>query len=213
LLSTAAVHYVGTLESDGSEFDSSRGRGDPFTFTLGQSQVIKGWDVGVATMKKGEVAKFTIRADYGYGDSGSPPKIPGGATLVFEVELLSWKSVKDISGDGGVIKTIIKEGEGYPTPRDVDEVRLEFEASVQGADAPFYKTPEGGVEFILKDGNFCKAISTAAKTMKKGEQAKLVVKPECEWEFLDGKEQLNNEHLHRAAIARYTPAFYLFTPR
>lgn len=46
---------------------------------------------GVATMKLGEKAMFTIRADYGYGDSGSPPKIPGGATLMFEVELLSWK--------------------------------------------------------------------------------------------------------------------------
>jgi hypothetical protein len=68
------VHYVGTLEADGQEFDSSRGRGDPFTFTLGQGQVIKGWDIGVATMKKGELAKFTIKSDFAYGDSGSPPK-------------------------------------------------------------------------------------------------------------------------------------------
>ena len=48
------VHYVGTLQSDGSEFDSSRSRGTPFNFTLGRGQVIKGWDLGVATMKKGE---------------------------------------------------------------------------------------------------------------------------------------------------------------
>ena len=82
------VHYVGTLESDGSKFDSSRDRDEPFTFTIGQG-VIKGWSLGVATMKVGELSKFTIDAEYGYGESGSPPKIPGGATLVFEIELLS----------------------------------------------------------------------------------------------------------------------------
>merc|ERR1719291_1386208 len=80
------VHYVGTLQSDGSEFDSSRGRGQPFVFTLGKGQVIKGWDVGVATMKKGEVAKFTLAPEFAYGAGGSPPKIPASATLNFEVE-------------------------------------------------------------------------------------------------------------------------------
>lgn len=82
------VHYVGTLESDGSKFDSSRDRGEPFSFTIGQG-VIQGWSLGVATMKVGELSKFTISSEYGYGASGSPPKIPGGATLVFEIELLS----------------------------------------------------------------------------------------------------------------------------
>merc|ERR1719408_612919 len=71
------VHYVGTLQSDGSEFDSSRGRDEPFVFTLGKGEVIKGWDVGVATMLKGETAKFTLSPEYGYGEHGSPPKIPG----------------------------------------------------------------------------------------------------------------------------------------
>ena len=82
------VHYVGTLQSDGSKFDSSRDRDEPFSFTIGQG-VIKGWSLGVATMKVGELSKFTIDAEYGYGESGSPPKIPGGATLIFEIELLS----------------------------------------------------------------------------------------------------------------------------
>merc|ERR1719421_2399133 len=105
-----SVHYVGTLESDGSQFDSSRDRGEYFKFTLGVGQVIKGWDLGVATMKKGEIAKFTISPEFGYGDVGAGEKIPGGATLVFEVELIGWSSKDDLFGDGGVVKTLLVEG-------------------------------------------------------------------------------------------------------
>ena len=56
-----SVHYVGTLAEDGSHFDSSRDRGQPFKFTLGKAEVIQGWDLGVATMEKGELALFTIK--------------------------------------------------------------------------------------------------------------------------------------------------------
>ena len=88
--SEVTAHYTGTLESDGSKFDSSVDRGTPFKFTIGQGQVIRGWDEGFASMKVGEKAMLNIKSDYGYGDSGSPPKIPGGATLHFEVELLGF---------------------------------------------------------------------------------------------------------------------------
>mmetsp|Transcript_17221 Transcript_17221/g.41474 ORF Transcript_17221/g.41474 Transcript_17221/m.41474 type:complete len:469 (-) Transcript_17221:142-1548(-) len=84
------AHYTGTLESDGSKFDSSRDRGQAFTFSVGVGQVIKGWDQGFATMKRGEKAILKCRSDYAYGDGGSPPKIPGGATLLFDVELLDF---------------------------------------------------------------------------------------------------------------------------
>jgi len=84
------VHYTGTL-ADGSKFDSSRDRPGFFEFDVGVGSVIKGWDEGICTMKKGELAVFTCRHDYAYGAHGSPPKIPGGATLTFEVELFSWK--------------------------------------------------------------------------------------------------------------------------
>uniref|UniRef100_K3WIA7 peptidylprolyl isomerase n=1 Tax=Globisporangium ultimum (strain ATCC 200006 / CBS 805.95 / DAOM BR144) TaxID=431595 RepID=K3WIA7_GLOUD len=76
-----SMHYTGSLRTDGSVFDSSLPRNQPFDFTLGAGQVIKGWD-------QGEKRKLTIPSGLGYGDHGSPPKIPGKATLVFDVELL-----------------------------------------------------------------------------------------------------------------------------
>jgi FKBP-type peptidyl-prolyl cis-trans isomerase len=84
---TVSVHYTGTL-TNGSKFDSSKDRGDPFNFKLGGGQVIKGWDQGVAGMKVGGMRKLTIPSDLAYGDRGFPPVIPPKATLVFEIELL-----------------------------------------------------------------------------------------------------------------------------
>ena len=82
------VHYTGWL-TDGKKFDSSKDRGKPFTFTLGQRQVIQGWDQGVAGMKEGGKRKLTIPAEMGYGARGADGGlIPPNATLVFEVELL-----------------------------------------------------------------------------------------------------------------------------
>jgi len=123
------VHYVGTLESDGSKFDSSRDRNDPFKFKLGVGQVIKGWDLGVATMRKGEKAVFTLPSEYAYGENGSPPKIPGGATLVFEIELLSFGAEVDLFHDGGVIKDIIKKSSMSKKPKLGDEVVFSYNLS------------------------------------------------------------------------------------
>ncbi len=82
-----SVHYTGWL-TNGTKFDSSRDRGQPFQFTLGRGEVIKGWDEGVASMKVGGRRKLTIPSDLGYGPRGMPPVIPSNATLVFDVELL-----------------------------------------------------------------------------------------------------------------------------
>jgi len=86
---TVSVHYTGTLE-DGKKFDSSRDRFEPYSFTIGESQVIQGWHEGVAGMKVGEQRKLTIPASAGYGAQGKPP-IPPNATLIFNIELLKVK--------------------------------------------------------------------------------------------------------------------------
>ena len=82
------VNYTGTL-TNGTVFDSSASHGTPFTFTLGAGQVIKGWDQGLVGMKVGGTRQLTIPPDLGYGAAGSPPTIPGNATLIFSIQLLS----------------------------------------------------------------------------------------------------------------------------
>ena len=85
------VHYTGWLLEQGTKFDSSLDRGEPFEFTLGAGQVIKGWDLGVAGMKVGGKRQLRIPPELGYGYQGNPPVIPQNAYLIFDVELLDVK--------------------------------------------------------------------------------------------------------------------------
>lgn len=87
---TISVHYTGKLE-DGTKFDSSVDRGTPFDFTIGQGQVIAGWEQGLLDMKVGEKRTLTIPSEMGYGAQGAGGIIPPDATLIFEVELMGIK--------------------------------------------------------------------------------------------------------------------------
>ncbi|KAH6828767.1 hypothetical protein C2S53_020224 [Perilla frutescens var. hirtella] len=167
------VHYSVSLQ-EGDYFDSSWERGIPFRFRLGQCEVIKGWDEGIATMRKGERAVFTIPPELAYGETGSPPLVPPNSTLVFDVELISWYPIRDVSGDGGIMKKIVREGEGWATPNEPDEVLVKYVA--EDEKGVVVSKSDEGVEFSLTNGHLCPAMSKAVRTMRMGEKAELHVK-------------------------------------
>ena len=120
-----SVHYEGKL-IDGTVFDASRPRGQPFSFILGKGQVIKGWDLGVEGMAIGEIRRLTIPAELGYGATGAGGVIPPNATLIFEVELLavskpltlgqmSSDQLLEAQAQGAVIVDIRREDEWQKT--------------------------------------------------------------------------------------------------
>jgi len=168
------VHYDGTL-TDGTKFDSSRDRGQPFEFNLGKGSVIKAWEIGVATMKKGEVAVLTCKPEYAYGSKGSPPSIPPDATLIFEVEVIDWVG-EDLSQkkDLGIIRYQITKGEAYATPNDgaLVEVKLIGKHGERVFEERELTFPLGeGSEFGI-----CEGLERAIEKFKKGEKSRIVLK-------------------------------------
>ncbi|XP_066592679.1 FK506-binding protein 59 isoform X2 [Prorops nasuta] len=167
------VHYTGTL-LDGTKFDSSRDRNEPFSFTLGVSEVIKGWDIGVATMKKGEIAILTCKSKYAYGKNGSPPKIPPDATLKFEVELIDWES-EDISpnSDKSILRNHIVAGTGYSSPEIGSLVNVHL---IGEYDGKIFEDRE--VQFSLGEGEnvgIIEGVEKALERFKTGEKSKLYI--------------------------------------
>lgn len=167
--SQVTVHYVGRL-LDGSIFDSSRTRSEPFVFELGRRKVIKGWDTGVATMKKGELCELVCTPEYAYGKQGSGTKIPPDSTLVFQVELLAWED-EDVSPisfkKGRVMRRIRKAGSGYSTPNEGAKCKVRIVGKYEG------KTfDEREVDFILgecEESGLISAFDHFVKKMKEGE--------------------------------------------
>eukprot|EP01101_Sappina_pedata_P011162 TRINITY_DN728_c0_g1_i2.p1 TRINITY_DN728_c0_g1~~TRINITY_DN728_c0_g1_i2.p1 ORF type:complete len:342 (+),score=162.62 TRINITY_DN728_c0_g1_i2:27-1052(+) len=182
--SEVTVHYVGTLLSDGSKFDSSRDRADPFKFKLGQGQVIKGWDISVATMKKGEICVVTLASDYAYGDAGSPPKIPGRATLVFEIELIAWTTHEDITEkkDGGVGIKVLSEGQGgWQKPKEDEAVTVNISLAIlkdgQTKAGPVVDEKKD-FRFIIGEEDVVEGVNMAVQKMKEGEKIQARITPQ-----------------------------------
>ncbi|XP_045892859.1 peptidyl-prolyl cis-trans isomerase FKBP4 isoform X2 [Micropterus dolomieu] len=169
------VHYVGTL-LDGTHFDSSRDRGEKFSFELGKGQVIKAWDIGVATMKVGELCQLICKPEYAYGSAGSPPKIPPSATLVFEVELFEFRG-EDITEDedGGIIRRIITKGQGYSKPNEGASVEVTVEGTYEGR-----VFDERELKFEIGDGEnlgLPVGVEKAIMAMEQEEEALFHIKP------------------------------------
>ncbi|KAI4545946.1 hypothetical protein MG293_002501 [Ovis ammon polii] len=172
------VHYTGWL-LDGTKFDSSLDRKDRFSFDLGKGghgEVIKAWDIAVATMRVGEVCHITCKPEYAYGLAGSPPKIPPNATLVFEVELFEFKG-EDLTEeeDGGIIRRTRTRGEGYAKPNEgaIVEVALEGYFKDQMFDQRELRFEIGeGESMDLPCG-----LEKAIQRMEKGEHSIVYLKP------------------------------------
>lgn len=169
------VHYVGTL-LDGTPFDSSRDRGEKFSFELGKGQVIKAWDIGVATMKVGELSQLICKPEYAYGSAGSPPKIPPNATLVFQVELFEFHG-EDITEeeDGGIIRRIVTKGEGYTKPNEGASVEVAVQGTYEGR-----VFDEREMKFDIGDGEglgLPTGVEKAIMAMEQGEESLFTIKP------------------------------------
>ncbi|XP_057291892.1 peptidyl-prolyl cis-trans isomerase FKBP5-like [Hydractinia symbiolongicarpus] len=165
------VHYVGRLEN-GENFDSSRDRGKLFSFSLGDNTVIKGWEIGVATMHKNEICELKIAPEYGYGEKGFPPKIPEKATLIFEIELVSWDE-EEVTSDKGVTKRILKEGDSLNKPNLDASVKVHLRGSYKGR-----LFDERDVEFVIGDGyevDIIDGIELALCKMKRHEKARVFI--------------------------------------
>ncbi|XP_055336559.1 peptidyl-prolyl cis-trans isomerase FKBP4-like [Paramacrobiotus metropolitanus] len=157
------VHYIGRLV-DGSVFDSSRKRNEPFKFVLGKREVIQAWDWAVSTMKKDEICEMVCKSAYAYGKIGSPSKIPPNSTLIFQVELLNWDDEE--IGTEKLVKRIIRKGASTPSDHSFVEIRLC--GLYEGR-----KFDEREVEFYVDevddDLHLIPGIDLAVKKMKKHE--------------------------------------------
>ena len=138
------VNYEGRLE-DGSIFDRSIDRGEPLKFYIGTGQVIRGWDIGISTMKLGEKADLIIKPEYAYGKIGAPPKIPGDATLIFTVEVIQIhdrKPTRWMMSDPELIKVAL---------RMKDDGNLRFKAQKLKEAEGMYREALAHIETVKND--------------------------------------------------------------
>lgn len=171
-----SLHYTGRL-TDGTKFDSSVDRNEPFEFQLNKGSVIKAFDMGVASMKKGEKCFLTCHPDMAYGKAGSPPNIPPEATLIFELELLNWKG-EDLSPkkNDGIVRFIVTKGAKRGSPKEGSLVKIHYKGTFDGK-----VFEERDVEFTLGEASEAKVIEgleIALEKFKEGEKSRLIISPE-----------------------------------
>ena len=197
---TVSVQYSGWLQDTGALFDSSYNAGQPFTFTLGAGNVIKGWDEGVAGMLPGETRRLIIPPALGYGDAGQPPKIPAGATLVFDITLQSAAtptpfgqtpaptppaSPPTITGTSttlpdGLQYTIFQDGSGDTAAASGDSVTVNYSGWLQATGALFDSSLKSGrtpFTITLGAGRVIKGWDEGLVGMKIGEKRRLIIPP------------------------------------
>ncbi len=181
-----SVHYVGTL-TNGTKFDSSRDRGQPFSFKLGRGQVIKGWDEGIALLQVGDKAILTIPAELGYGErqAGS---IPSNSTLVFEVELMDVKepvkpwnitSKDTVTTPSGLKYIVVSRADANATQAAAGKtVSVHYTGFLLNGNI-FDSSVERGepISFPLGNGMVIKGWEEGIALMKVGDKFRLIIPP------------------------------------
>ena len=183
------AHYTGYL-TDGTKFDSSKDRNQPFQFPLGQGKVIKGWDEGFANMKVGDKAKLTIPPTLGYGERGAGASIPPNAILIFDVELLDikagpkpqvvwdYKSKQVQTTASGLKYYIIEQGAGA-TPKAGTNVSVHYSGFLADG-TKFDSSVERGepIKFAVGQGMVIKGWDEGIMLLQKGSKAVLEIPSE-----------------------------------
>ncbi|XP_074589402.1 peptidyl-prolyl cis-trans isomerase FKBP62-like isoform X2 [Curcuma longa] len=168
----AIVQYEGRL-MDGSKFISSREGGE--SLSLGSGQIVASLDQGIITMKKGELALFTLSCPCGY-ENIAAQGVPANEVLLFEVELISWLKVVDICKDGGIIKKVLSHGDDRLVG-ELDQVTVKYQVKLLDGTL-VAETPDAGLEFCVNQGHFCPAIPKVLQTMRTGEKVFVTIQPQ-----------------------------------